>query len=104
MKRLKGRIKRALHASQLVVHIPQTINGNTQRLQTRISRRSDAVFRQIQPARLHRAVHSLFPHFADDLKPIASQIRLAANQGDFTRSHARELAHEIEAFLCRQLV
>src|SRR6185369_17818051 len=65
---------------------------------------SDAICGQIQPAGLHRAVHSLLPYFPYDVKPIASHVGFAANQSNFTRAHACELAHEVEAFVRRQLV
>jgi protein gp37 len=53
----------------------------------------------VKPTRLHGAIHALRADFADQLRPVATHVRLTADDCYLARAESRHLADEVEAFL-----
>jgi hypothetical protein len=90
--------------SERIVELAQAVDRNADSPYTRGISRRDPLFGQTSGAGLHATVNAMPRDFRGDLKPIAPQIGLAADQRDFPGSGGRELTNDVDAFGRRKFV
>src|SRR6185312_3245619 len=91
-------------AAQLVVQLRQAVDGDADALQPGLGRLGDPGGGKVAGTGLHRTVDAVAADGADDLRPVAPQVGLAADQADLPGAQAGELIDDLEALLRAQLV
>src|ERR1700722_4175567 len=102
--RLDRLLVAAGNAAQAVVQLAKPVDRHADGADTGIIGGLNALLGQPAGAGLHAAMHAQTRNLGGDLEPIAPQIGLAADQGDFAGTGLGELVDDVETLGRRQLV
>ena len=102
-QRAQRMIEAALDAALPIVNVARSVDRHSERADAGLDRGADALLGERARAGLDPAMDAGVGDRLGDGQPVLAQVSFAADQGDLARAEFGELAHDVEAFLGREL-